>query len=125
MTIQAEGNYEKAKALGDRLGNVRPPVQRLLDRLASVPVDIEPNFVTAVPGRAEISIDMRALDADVLAKLLVGTKKASLAAAKEFKVKVEWSPILEITPRLFDDEAHYSLAIRRRREILAALLAAE
>ena len=33
MTIQAEGNYEKAKALGDRLGNVRPPVQKLLDRL--------------------------------------------------------------------------------------------
>jgi hypothetical protein len=47
MTIQAEGNYEKAKALGDRLGNVRPPVQKLLDRLSSVPVDIEPNFVTA------------------------------------------------------------------------------
>ncbi len=47
MTIQAEGSYEKAKALGDRLGNVRPPVQRLLDRLAEVPVDIEPRFVTA------------------------------------------------------------------------------
>jgi hypothetical protein len=47
MTIQAEGNYEKAKALGDRLGVVRPPVQRLLDRLASVPVDIEPRFTTA------------------------------------------------------------------------------
>jgi hypothetical protein len=47
MTIQAEGSYEKAKALGDRLGVVRPPVQALLDKLAAVPVDIEPRFATA------------------------------------------------------------------------------
>lgn len=66
-------------------------------------VKVEPNFVTAVPGRTEISIDLRALDAAVLAKLLAGAKKASLAAAKEFNVKVEWSPILKITPRLFDE----------------------
>ena len=30
MTIQAEGDYAKAKALGDRLGVVRPPVERAL-----------------------------------------------------------------------------------------------
>ena len=47
MTIQAEGNYAAAKALGDRLGNVRPPVQAALDRLSGVPVDIEPKFTTA------------------------------------------------------------------------------
>jgi hypothetical protein len=47
MTIQAEGDYAKAKALGDRLGVVRPDVQRMLDRLAAVPVDIEPQFTTA------------------------------------------------------------------------------
>jgi len=47
MTIQAEGNYAKAKALGDRLGVVRPPVQKALDKLTSVPVDIEPRFTTA------------------------------------------------------------------------------
>ena len=47
MTIQAEGNYAKAKELGDRLGVVRAPVQKLLDKLASVPVDIEPKFTTA------------------------------------------------------------------------------
>ena len=47
MTIQAEGSYEKAKALADRLGNIRPEVQRVLDRLASVPIDIEPKFTTA------------------------------------------------------------------------------
>jgi hypothetical protein len=47
MTIQAEGNYQKAKELGDRLGIVRPPVQKLLDKLNDVPVDIEPHFTTA------------------------------------------------------------------------------
>ncbi|HEY7448901.1 MAG TPA: hypothetical protein VH702_12175 [Vicinamibacterales bacterium] len=47
MTLQAEGNYMKASDLLKRLGVVRPPVQRVLERLQSVPVDIEPVFVTA------------------------------------------------------------------------------
>jgi hypothetical protein len=47
MTLQAEGSYEKAKALGDRLGVIRPPVQAVLDKLGDVPVDIEPRFTTA------------------------------------------------------------------------------
>jgi len=47
MTIQAEGDYQKAKAFGDRLGVVRPPVQAALDKLQSIPVDIEPRFTTA------------------------------------------------------------------------------
>jgi len=47
MTIQAEGDYAKAKALGERLGIVRPVVQKALDRLAAIPVDIEPRFTTA------------------------------------------------------------------------------
>jgi len=47
ITIQAEGSYAKAKALGDRLGVVRPSVQTVLDRLGAVPVDIEPRFTTA------------------------------------------------------------------------------
>ena len=47
MTMQAEGDYAKAKALGEKLGHVRPPVQAALDRLAGVPVDIEPRYVTA------------------------------------------------------------------------------
>jgi hypothetical protein len=44
MTLQAEGNYAKAKALIDELAVVRPEVQRILDKLTSVPVDIEPRF---------------------------------------------------------------------------------
>jgi hypothetical protein len=47
MTIQAEGNYAAAVELRDRLGVVRPPVQAALDRLTTVPVDIEPQFTTA------------------------------------------------------------------------------
>ena len=47
MTIQAQGDYEKAKALGDRLGVVRPAIRQALDKLAAVPVDIEPRFTTA------------------------------------------------------------------------------
>ena len=47
MTIQAEGNYAKAIELRDRLGVVRPVVQRALDRMTAIPVDIEPKFTTA------------------------------------------------------------------------------
>ena len=44
MTIQAEGNYAGAKAMIDRLVSVRPEVQRVLDKLSAVPVDIQPAF---------------------------------------------------------------------------------
>ncbi len=47
MTLQAEGSYEKAKALLDRLGVVRPEVQKALDKMGDIPVDIEPKFTTA------------------------------------------------------------------------------
>ena len=47
MTIQAEGNYEKAKDLLKRLGFVRPVVQKALDKMGNIPVDIEPKFTTA------------------------------------------------------------------------------
>ena len=47
MALQAEGSYEKAKDLGTRLGAVRPEVQRALDKMVNIPVDIEPKFITA------------------------------------------------------------------------------
>jgi hypothetical protein len=43
MTLQAEGSYAKAKSLIE-MGTIRPSVQKALDRLQSVPVDIEPKF---------------------------------------------------------------------------------
>jgi hypothetical protein len=51
MTLQAEGSYAKAKAMIDKLGVVRPEVQKVLDRLTAVPVDIEPKFTTAAASR--------------------------------------------------------------------------
>ena len=46
MILEAEGSYSKAKDLIVKLGIVRPEVQRVLDKLPGVPVDIEPIFVT-------------------------------------------------------------------------------
>jgi hypothetical protein len=51
MTLQAGGDYAKAKDLLTRMGVVRPDVQKVLDKLAGVPVDIEPVFVTAAQLR--------------------------------------------------------------------------
>jgi len=48
MTMQAVGDYAAAKQLITTMGVVRPEVQRVLDRLTGVPVDIEPRFVTAL-----------------------------------------------------------------------------
>ena len=47
MTLQAAGNYQKAKDMITQFGIVRPQVQKVLDKLKDVPVDIEPRFVTA------------------------------------------------------------------------------
>jgi hypothetical protein len=47
MTIQATGDYARAKALLERMVVIRPEVKRLLDRLGDLPVDIAPRFVTA------------------------------------------------------------------------------
>ena len=47
MTIQATGDYAAADALLKKMVNVRPEVQRVLDRLNDVPVDIAPRLVTA------------------------------------------------------------------------------
>jgi hypothetical protein len=48
MTLQAEGSYAKARQMLDTLGVLRPEAKAVLDKLTSVPVDIEPRFVTAI-----------------------------------------------------------------------------
>jgi hypothetical protein len=45
MTIQATGDYARAKALLARLVVIRPEVTTMLSRLTDVPTDIEPRFV--------------------------------------------------------------------------------
>ena len=47
LTLQAEGSYEKAKALLDKYAVIRPPMKNAFDRLGNVPVDIEPIFPLA------------------------------------------------------------------------------
>lgn len=47
MTIQATGDYARAKALLDRMVVIRPDVAAALAKLNDVPVDIEPRFVSA------------------------------------------------------------------------------
>lgn len=55
LTLEATGDYAAAKKLLTELSVIRPEVQKALDRLKSVPTDIEPVFVTAdslAPDRA-------------------------------------------------------------------------
>jgi hypothetical protein len=52
LTIEAEGSYTKAKALIEKYAVVRPEMQKGLDKLGSIPVDIEPQF-TLVPKTAD------------------------------------------------------------------------
>ncbi len=47
LTLEAEGSYEKAKAILDKYALIRPPMKQVLDKLSEVPVDIEPIFPLA------------------------------------------------------------------------------
>jgi len=47
MTLEAAGDYARAKSMVEKLAVVRPEVQRALDKLDDVPVDIQPIFTTA------------------------------------------------------------------------------
>jgi N-carbamoyl-L-amino-acid hydrolase len=67
-------------------------------------VKVEPGFVTAIPGVAEISIDQRALDRKVLAAMLSEAQEASRRFAEENRVSVEWKHLWRIDPRPFDPQ---------------------
>ena len=47
LTIEATGDYARAKALMDKYVVIRPEVQVALDKMKSIPNDIRPAFVTA------------------------------------------------------------------------------
>jgi N-carbamoyl-L-amino-acid hydrolase len=64
-------------------------------------VNVEPKIVTAVPGVCEISLDQRALDAEVLAAMLRDAREASERCARENQVRVEWKSVWRIEPRPF------------------------
>jgi len=44
LTIEAEGSFEKARAILEKYAVIRPAMKSALDRLSDVPVDIEPIF---------------------------------------------------------------------------------
>jgi allantoate deiminase len=67
-------------------------------------VKVEPGFVTAIPGFSEISIDQRALDANVLAAMYREAQEASRRFAQENSVTVEWRHQWRIEPRVFDPD---------------------
>jgi hypothetical protein len=47
MTLQATGDFDAAERILETRGVVRPEVQRLLDELSGIPIDIQPRYVTA------------------------------------------------------------------------------
>lgn len=63
-----------------------------------------PGIVTAVVGRCETTLDMRDLDANVLAGMLADAREASERFAAEERCTVEWSKIWNIDPIPFHPE---------------------
>jgi beta-ureidopropionase / N-carbamoyl-L-amino-acid hydrolase len=57
-----------------------------------------PGIVTAVVGRAEVTLDQRDLSADVLAEMYAQAQEASRRFAAEERCTVEWSRIWNIEP---------------------------
>jgi len=47
LTLEAEGSYAKAQDLVKRLAVMRPEIQRALEKLKNIPIDIEPKFTAA------------------------------------------------------------------------------
>ncbi len=45
LTIEAEGSYDGAKEMLDKYAIISPEMQKALDKLRDIPVDIEPNYM--------------------------------------------------------------------------------
>ncbi len=67
-------------------------------------VNVSPAIVTAFNGWCEMSLDQRALDADVLADMLGTAKKASGRVAGEEGCEAEWERLWRIEPILFNED---------------------
>eukprot|EP00823_Brevimastigomonas_motovehiculus_P006450 TRINITY_DN5333_c0_g1_i1.p1 TRINITY_DN5333_c0_g1~~TRINITY_DN5333_c0_g1_i1.p1 ORF type:complete len:463 (+),score=141.56 TRINITY_DN5333_c0_g1_i1:55-1389(+) len=65
-------------------------------------VHVEPGIVTACPGVCEISLDQRALDANVLAKMFREAEEAADKAAQKNKCSVKRTELWCIEPRPFN-----------------------
>jgi N-carbamoyl-L-amino-acid hydrolase len=65
-------------------------------------VRVSPGIVTAFNGTCEVSLDQRALDADVLADMLATAKANAARIAEEEGCAVAWERVWEIEPIPFD-----------------------
>ncbi|MGD0444512.1 MAG: Zn-dependent hydrolase [Edaphobacter sp.] len=82
---------------------IRPIARRHPDAVATMgSVKTFPGIVTAVVGRCETTLDMRDLDAEVLASMLAEVREASERFAAEEGCTVVWSKIWSIEPISFD-----------------------
>jgi beta-ureidopropionase / N-carbamoyl-L-amino-acid hydrolase len=82
---------------------IRPIARKYPDAVATMgSVKTFPGIVTAVVGRCETTLDMRDLDAGVLASMLIEARAASERFAAEEGCTVEWSKIWSIEPISFD-----------------------
>jgi len=84
---------------------IRPIARKHPNSVATMgSVKTFPGIVTAVVGRCESTLDMRDLDADVLASMLQDAREASERFAAEERCTVEWSKIWSIEPIPFHPE---------------------
>jgi N-carbamoyl-L-amino-acid hydrolase len=84
---------------------IRPIACKHPDAVATMgSVKTFPGIVTAVVGRCETTLDMRDLDAGVLASMLAEARAASERFAAEEGCTVEWSRIWSIEPIPFDEK---------------------
>src|ERR1700722_3744977 len=82
---------------------IRPIARKHPDAVATIgSVKTFPGIVTAVVGRCETTLDMRDLNAGVLASMLAEAQEASRRFAAEESCTVEWSKIWNIEPIPFD-----------------------
>ena len=67
-------------------------------------LDMRPGIVSAVPGGAALSVDMRHADAERLARMLERARDAAGEAARERNCEVSEQPVWRIEPVAFDPE---------------------
>lgn len=79
-------------------------------------LELSPGAVTIVPGRAELSVDLRNSDADRLAAMLDETREAGQVAADRRGCDIQFEPLWEIAPTAFDERL-----VRQAREACTAL----
>ncbi|QNI34746.1 Zn-dependent hydrolase [Alloacidobacterium dinghuense] len=78
---------------------IRPIARKHSQSVATMgSVKTFPGIVTAVVGRCETTLDMRDLDAGILAEMLREAREASERFAGEERCSVEWSKIWSIEP---------------------------